>query len=186
MNWDDQMGGNHEKAKTPSAILYLGEQEEQGGSSTWGYNIRSEENPLRWFKLLLIDEGDLQPNLRGSPLISSARRELTSLNKTAIEVIADYLRMLWGHTTKQITRALSEDIFNNSGLVISITLPAIWPDYAQARMREAVSLAGILDSREAGDTVLRFISEPEAAALATIQDMEGRPDIEVFANRVIC
>ena len=54
------------------------------------------------------------------------------------------------------------------------------PAYAQARMREAVTLAGILDERDAGETVLNFINEPEAAALATLEDMASRPDIKVW------
>ncbi|KAK4237432.1 hypothetical protein C8A03DRAFT_34593 [Achaetomium macrosporum] len=45
-------------------------------------------------------------------------------------------------------------------------------------MKEVASEAGILTKRVAGETQLNFISEPEAAALATLSDMEGRCDIK--------
>lgn len=68
---------------------------------------------------------------------------------------------------------------NYSKFHIVITLPAIWPDYARNRMREAAEQAGMLSARVAGETTLSFISEPKAAALATLSDMEGRCDIMV-------
>lgn len=47
-------------------------------------------------------------------------------------------------------------------------------------MRQAILEAGILKKRNsAGNPVLSFMSEPEAAALATLQRIEGRCDIEV-------
>jgi hypothetical protein len=49
-------------------------------------------------------------------------------------------------------------------------------------MREAAKQAGILAKREAGETRLTFLAEPEAAALATLADMRDRCDIKVRAN----
>lgn len=46
-------------------------------------------------------------------------------------------------------------------------------------MKEAAKLSGIVDERDCGETVLRFISEPEAAALATIKDLSKRSTIKV-------
>lgn len=47
-------------------------------------------------------------------------------------------------------------------------------------MREAARIAGILKRRPGvSKTVLTFISEPEAAALATLKRINGRCDIEV-------
>lgn len=62
---------------------------------------------------------------------------------------------------------------------VVVTLPAIWPAYAQFRMKEAIEKAGILKARGICDTTLEFISEPEAAALATLQDMSDRADMVV-------
>lgn len=49
-------------------------------------------------------------------------------------------------------------------------------------MREAVERAGMLGKRIAGETQLSFISEPEAAALATLSEMDGRADVKVRVN----
>lgn len=137
-------------------------------------------SPVKWFKLLLIDETDLPPKLQSCQQIRSAREQLFQLNRTPMEATADFLRGLWKHTIPGMVRELGREAVSHSKFVISVTLPAIWPAYAQARMREAVTLAGILDERDAGETVLNFINEPEAAALATLEDIASRPDIKVW------
>ena len=73
-----------------------------------------------------------------------------------------------------------------SRLHVIITMPAIWPAYAQSRMRASVRASGILDSRLAGATALRFITEPEAAALATLKDVAKRSTIQVQYNTLHC
>lgn len=62
---------------------------------------------------------------------------------------------------------------------IIVTLPAIWPHYAQRRMREAIEEAGILASNSTGKPTLNFTSEPEAAALASLEDLMGRVELKV-------
>lgn len=66
-----------------------------------------------------------------------------------------------------------------SSFQIIVTLPAIWPHYAQLRMREAIDDAGILDTKSAGKPTLSFTSEPEAAALASLEDLMGRVELNV-------
>lgn len=47
-------------------------------------------------------------------------------------------------------------------------------------MREAANHAGLLEKRPGvGDTMISFVSEPEAAALATLKTADGRCDIQV-------
>lgn len=62
---------------------------------------------------------------------------------------------------------------------MTVTVPAIWPHYAQNRMKEAMAAAGILGKRSCGKTAVRFVSEPEAAAFATISDLSARPNLRV-------
>ena len=92
------------------------------------------------------------------------------MGKCAVEIVSDYLRALWEHTLETIAETETPEVVNISKFKVVMTLPAIWPIYAQAKMREAVNLAAICDQRSPGETVLDFISEPEAAALATMQD----------------
>ncbi|KAK3390828.1 hypothetical protein B0H63DRAFT_539285 [Podospora didyma] len=49
----------------------------------------------------------------------------------------------------------------------------------------AASFAEMLAARTAGDTELSFISEPEAAALATLSEMDGRHDVKAGDRFVV-
>ena len=96
------------------------------------------------------------------------------MNKTAKEVTADYLRMIWKHTTEHIAK------HNLSGwsycYKVVITVPAVWDETARLQTKEAAKEAGISDE-------ISLVSEPEAAALAVFQDKLGNRDIlEVCAR----
>ncbi|KAK9438890.1 Heat shock protein Hsp70 [Metarhizium brunneum] len=67
-----------------------------------------------------------------------------------------------------------------------MTLPAIWPHYAQESMRKAAEKAGFFSKRHAGETILKFVSEPEAAALATIKDHSKKSTIQSGDHIVVC
>lgn len=63
----------------------------------------------------------------------------------------------------------------------------IGPDYSRKRMLQAVEAAGVLDKREGvADTILSFVSEPEAAALATLKRVDGRCDVGADDCFVVC
>lgn len=54
-------------------------------------------------------------------------------------------------------------------------------------MRQAIEAAGILDKRDGlDDTIVSIVTEPEAAALATLMGVNGRPDIEKDDCFVVC
>lgn len=94
-------------------------------------------------------------------------------------VITDYLRLLWKHSLDSIARARGSTFLGICRLKVIITLPAVWPHYANERMQTVAREAGILDERSAGETTLSFVSEPEAAAHATMTDLRCRPDVKV-------
>ncbi|KAJ0357859.1 hypothetical protein COL154_009698 [Colletotrichum chrysophilum] len=168
--WESKLNLNSDKEKAPSAILFPGKR----GPVSWGYGIppNAKQEPMRWFKLLLVDEKDLPNKVKDSPQIAAARKMVEEENKDPVEVISAYLTRFWDHAVECIIASHGQDLVDMCRLQVAITLPAIWPDYAKARMRRAVEGAGILKERPAGDTTLSFISEPEAAALATILSME--------------
>ncbi|KAF6835704.1 Hsp70 family chaperone [Colletotrichum plurivorum] len=182
--WKAQLRFNSDTEKTPSTLLYQGNH----GDAVWGYGIPASNGhePLKWFKLLLIDANDLPRELRASPQIATARKILSDNNKNAIEVVSDYLKNLWDHSIESIKLTAGKKLVELCKFHVVITLPAIWPAYAKARMRRAAQKAGILDTRWAGQTTLSFISEPEAAALATMRDLGKRPDIEAGDHFVVC
>jgi molecular chaperone DnaK (HSP70) len=178
-SWDSELHSSSDEEKTPTAISI-----DPKGKLTWGYNIPFDAEQGKWFKLLLIDDKDLPDDVRDSTKIKEARAYLEKHNKTPIAVIAQYLRLLWNHCNQRITESVSRGLINYSKFHIVITVPAIWPEYARGRMREATKEAGMLEKRIAGKTELSFISEPEAAALATLSDMEGRCDIKVSPTHI--
>lgn len=63
----------------------------------------------------------------------------------------------------------------------------IGPDYSRKRMQQAVDAAGVLQKRSGvADTILSFVSEPEAAALATLKRVDGRCDVGADDCFVVC
>ncbi|KAJ4401979.1 hypothetical protein N0V85_005403 [Neurospora sp. IMI 360204] len=130
-SWDSELHSNSDEEKAPTAISYGPHNE-----LVWGYAIPREDEQLKWFKLLLLDSGDLPEDVRDSDKLQEARNYLDKYNKTVEEAIAV--------------------------------------------MREAAKTAGILGKRIAGETQLTFVSEPEAAALATLEEMEDRFDVKVY------
>ena len=181
-NWDSKLSYNADNEKAPTKLLYSGKHSEV----TWGYDIAAEHEPLKWFKLLLIDEEDLSPQLRDSAQLSDARRLIEGADRDPVEVISCYLRHLWNHAITTITREIGTGLIELSRFRVVITLPAIWPHYAQSRMKKAAEGAGILDIRPCGKTTLTFISEPEAAALATMRDLGRKTDLKVGDHFVVC
>ncbi|KAF4813316.1 Heat shock 70 kDa protein 12A [Colletotrichum tropicale] len=182
--WESKLNLNSDKEKAPSAILFPGKR----GTVSWGYGIppNAKQEPMRWFKLLLVDEKDLPSKVKDSPQIAAVRRMVEDENKDPVEVISAYLTRFWDHAIECIIASHGQDLVDMCRLQVVITLPAIWPDYAKARMRRAVQGAGMLKERPAGDTTLSFISEPEAAALATVRDLSKRPNISVGDHIIVC
>lgn len=155
-------GSGREEGKTPTELYY------EDDTITWGYEIDSDVDPIRWFKLLLVNEEDLSPELRASEFILRARKMLRQIKKTASDLISDYLRSLWKHVLETITRDRGETVLEALQFVVVITVPAIWKGYARQKMEKAARKAGILDRRPAGKTILTFVPEPEAASLSVL------------------
>lgn len=164
-----------DKEKAPSVLSYNSE----GQVTTWGYGFAPPEEPVKWFKLLLLDEEDLTEELRKSDELMQAKAILKRHNKEPVEVTGEYLSRLWSHSLTQIRKSMGQQFVDSCILKIVATLPAIWPPYAQIRMREAIQISGMLDERSHGVPNLTFLSEPEAAALASLHDIVDRHDIKV-------
>ncbi|KAI5465927.1 hypothetical protein BGZ63DRAFT_411377 [Mariannaea sp. PMI_226] len=182
-NWKSCNGLNADKDKAPTIISY---EMKQDGSCPWGYDISADKVSLRWFKLFLVDDGDIPPYLKTTIFLEATKELIRTEGKTAVEVIADYLQELWQHALQTVERTHGGNLIQRSNLHVVATLPAIWPHYARLRMKSAIASAGILDSRRERKTTLSFTSEPEAAALASLQDIKRRPDIKIGDHIIIC
>uniref|UniRef100_A0A8H7K210 Uncharacterized protein n=1 Tax=Bionectria ochroleuca TaxID=29856 RepID=A0A8H7K210_BIOOC len=157
-----------EEAKVPTTLVY-----KPNGTQCWGYQVPFEDKDrFSWFKLLLLRDEDLPKEIKESEPLQRARQLLDKLGKTPVEVIADYLRKLWEHTLDIIAKARSSTLLDALKFHVVLTVPASWKDYARRAMKDAAKRAGITSDRPAGETVLSFAMEPEAAALATIWEKE--------------
>ncbi|KAF5638257.1 mitochondrial-type heat shock 70 [Fusarium tjaetaba] len=180
-SWDSEFNRCFDVEKAPTQLLY-----DDNKDTSWGYSIPASEDALKWFKLLLLDNEDIPISVSRSSQLRHAQKLLDKTKKDPVEVIACYLRKLWNHAIDSIQRAVGVDLLTKSPFHVVITLPAIWPPYAQQRMKQAAKTSGILDARLCGETKLRFISEPEAAALATIKDLSKRSTMKIGDTMVIC
>ncbi|KAK8073412.1 hsp70 family chaperone [Apiospora phragmitis] len=166
----DWLGSGREEGKAPTELFY------EHGKTSWGFGVGQDCDPVRWFKLLLLKEEDLAPNLRSSEFVLRARQQMRDEGKTAVDLVADYLRAIWAHTMEVITKARGEVVVDVSRFHVVITVPAIWKGHARQTMRDAGEKAGILKKRSAaGPTCLSFVAEPEATALSTLSGPGRNP-----------
>lgn len=170
MNWDGIEGRRTNSAKVPSTLYY----EDKDKPPKWGFLVPPEKKCLRWFKLLLLEDTDLKPDVHDSKYIKQAREMLRTIGKSEIDVVADYLRAIWQHTLKEMIRNDGAGAVEGQPFRVVITVPAIWPTYASNRLYRAAAAAGITDRRHGGETKLDLYPEPEAAALSIMQDARGQ------------
>ncbi|KJZ76719.1 hypothetical protein HIM_04055 [Hirsutella minnesotensis 3608] len=180
--WPARSGSSKDKLKAPSALVYRS----ASRPPHWGFDIPANESALKWFKLLLLEEKDLSPEIKRSEHLRNAKLMLQQSNRHVVEVIGDYLRELWKHALEDIEKNIGKRQVAASAFELVVTLPAIWPLYARMRMREAVQLSGIMEDRQGKKTKMSFISEPEAAALASIRDFSGRAMFKKGDHFVVC
>ena len=91
-------GSGREEGKAPTELYY------EDDKISWGFEIDSDIDAIKWFKLLLLKEEDLSPELRSSEFLLRARKMMRENDKTAIDLISDYLRMIWNHTLETINK----------------------------------------------------------------------------------
>ena len=162
----------------PSDIAY---DAKSGKPVGYGAVIPKGVEPLQWVKLLL-EPAQFQgkQNTSSTERVWRAYEELKKLGKTPVDVIADYLRWLWGQIEKNI-RDSGDDVDADETIVV-ITLPASWSDRARDGMLQAAKKAGIgSDGRQ-----LKFRVEPEAAAIFELKARAKKKQIRVGDVFVVC
>lgn len=180
-SWDSAKHHCSDKEKTPSIISY-----EENGKVLWGYSVSDKKSSIEWSKLCLLEGDDIPKDACHSTQLQYARDALKQQEKSVVDVISDYLRQLWKHSIINIRRAIGGQLVDLCRFKVVATIPAIWPIYAQMRMHEAIEKAGILSTRNAGQTTLEFLPEPEAAALATLKSIStyNQANMEVKASYI--
>jgi len=202
VSWDNEvLQGVGEQVKVPSKIHYpsdsdppppsdadyFSNEDDLSGAfdtrteTTWGYGVPTRCEVLQWFKLLLLDDEDLEKYLSDAALahLTRVRRAIQNSGREVLDIIRDYLRLLWKHVLEGVAKSLGRDRVEQIPFTVVVTVPAVWKGYVRSRMRMAIKAAGILDERAAGPTIFQFVSEPEAAALATLTDLQSTCSIRV-------
>ncbi|KAH7127552.1 hypothetical protein EDB81DRAFT_951146 [Dactylonectria macrodidyma] len=151
----------------------------------WGYEITPGMMPMKWFKLLLLNNEDIRKEIGSAPQLQQARDLLAQCTNglTAVQIVGFYLKKVWDHA--YVTLNSMMDI-ENLPLRVAITIPAIWPAYAHSAMKEAAKIAGITKPRDIGETTLILVQEPEAAALASLFQHSSFPVIKRNESFVVC
>jgi len=106
---------------------------------------------------------------------------MAKLGKQPVDLASDFLSSLWQHTLKVLGTKIGEDLVEVIKIKVVLTVPAIWDHQGQEMTRRAASNAGITTR---ADTSVQLVSEPEAAALATLTD-RGTLKVISFFNKTI-
>ncbi|EFY90829.1 putative hsp70 protein [Metarhizium acridum CQMa 102] len=141
--WESELNHCSDLEKTPTH-LYFGKGD---GNIKWGYNIPENGEALEWFKLLLLKEKDLPLDVRHSPKLDEARRLQELSKRDVVDIVACFLTRLWKHALRSIKEANGDNLLEKCRLHVVMTLPAIWPHYAQEKMRNAAEKAGFFRKR---------------------------------------
>ena len=88
--------------------------------------------------------------------------------------MADYLRLLWDYTLDDIKK-FHPDYQDIYALRVVLTVPAIWSPTAKDKTLQAARIAGMPGN-------IRLVTEPEAAALATLKDKAEDNTLKVGRN----
>ena len=110
--------------------------------------------------------------------VKASNKLLSVANKTAQDVVTDYLRVLWNYTLEGIRNYREDfdpDVFS---FRLVLTVPAMWSPQAKERTLQAAKDAGI-----PGKIIL--VSEPEAAALATLKEKSKEGTLKVSVQETM-
>ncbi|KAG8887888.1 hypothetical protein FRB98_008783 [Tulasnella sp. 332] len=169
--------------KVPTCLLY----DENGRVLAWGLEAKNA-GPMpgtvrcEWFKLFL------EPRALRDPTTIDPRLPPLPPNKSANDLIVDYLSCLFEYAKEQITREIGA-VADLNEADVWLTVPAAWDAIGCELMREAAIRAGLVQAAHARDRNwrdrLRIITEPEAAAVhcAHLTDLH---QLQPSQNFMIC
>jgi hypothetical protein len=162
-NWKGDLPGNTTSNKLPTEIAY-----DASGKAYWGFDVPEElrEETYRWLKLLLEPEIVGNKNWSNAMDPKSTKALLMRQRKIAIDVAADYVRLLWEHVKDQIINEHSKATYDFADKSIVFTVPAVWSEMAKHNTYLVAVNAGLTSE----SLRLQTISEPEAAATAVLKD----------------
>lgn len=166
-NWPVPGRGNPTSEKVPSIISY-----DNGSPSKWGFQVGDKDESFKWFKILL--EADSK-YAKESEIVNTSSLLLSKLEKTPTKVVADYLSLLWQFALKDIAKKKGKGWRSIYDVKIVMSVPAMWSPAAKEKTLQAAKDAGL----EEFDEDIQLVTEPEAAALATLRDKADLKELRV-------
>lgn len=169
-DWPNPQAVNSNSEKVPSVISY----NDNGTVKNWGYEVVPQDYlSLAWVKIMLESGVEEPKYVRGVKSIAEDNSAvLNMLGKTVDDVVSNFLGELWRYTKEDIRKRVSQTTWEDTVQVV-LTVPAVWSGAAKERTIKAAQRAGIGGS-------LTLLSEPEAAALATLSGKAGGNTLKVI------
>lgn len=182
--------GTRATSQVPTELAYepaedgVGIKDFGGGARpfTWGLDIPTARERLKWFKLALEHPDDVIR--RQYPLPAGV---------TILDVVTDFLTAVHIHTMEQIGLELPLRALQGATVEYVVTVPAVWNEVAMRRTEEAARRAGLAEgTRVPGGLIsagLKVMPEPEAAALYMLRNQHLSPaqtQLAVGETLVVC
>ena len=142
-----------------------------GVADKWGYKVGPKDESVRWVKILLEPGHKIAKN---SAAVLETHKLLARLGKQPTDVVADYLKCIWEFVKADIARHRGEDWQSLYTTRVILTVPAMWSPAAKDRTQQAAKEAGLPDGEQ-----IQLVTEPEAAALATLKEKSELNDLKV-------
>ncbi|ORY07257.1 hypothetical protein BCR34DRAFT_603919 [Clohesyomyces aquaticus] len=167
MNWPGPARPWATSPKTPSRIAYADENTEVN-SNMVGFQVTAKMKSYTWFKLRLDRGATTVYDDPGLHLSEGEGVMKLPPMKNATQVCGEYLKELYDFTMALLDQRSDADVLRITPIEFWFTVPAIWSDAAKASTKRAAEFAGF--GSRTGDQI-NFISEPEAAAIATLNSV---------------
>ncbi|KAF4435319.1 hypothetical protein FACUT_7230 [Fusarium acutatum] len=125
---------------------------------------------------------DLPHDLRVSKKLDIATKEREALDMSAVDVTSKFLRVIWKHAHEEICDRVKQiDQFTQSHVIITVTVPVVWPADARKRLYQAFQSSNILGPNVR--LARKFVTEAVATGIAIIStplDHQGNLQNSVF------
>lgn len=130
----------------------------------WGFPASKDKGSIQMLKLLLDPQQELPPYVSRTKL----EAQLKQIGRGAVEATADFLDKLKIQALEALDKRYGKAFMATTKIDYILTVPAVWSDAAKDATLRAAEMAGLHKSRN-----LQMITEPEAAALYALKQMEG-------------
>ncbi|KAH3975901.1 hypothetical protein HBH98_042340 [Parastagonospora nodorum] len=169
-DWPMKNTGIGTKEKVPSEIGML-------DRTQWGALIPPEAQRHMWTKLDL----DCPQGGEAAKILQELSQAERKPSEDPVDIIADYLTHVKNHLVKNLDTQYGKELWRTLPITLVVTVPAVWSDAAKDSTLKAVRAAGFDTT---GFPLLKrtlLTTEPEAAAIYTIQSLRGSVQDEQFA-----